>query len=142
MSHQAVHEASPASADGPSDLGRSAIDTENRKAEGQEQHPPSGQRQVNASNASTEGATPSPSPSASAPAPAQASVPTPTGHGEEDKGTDTPVVERGEGAVRGGKRPPRPPGSIRQGRKDKRKAGWEAKKALAKEKKRAAREQR
>lgn len=140
MSHQAAHEASSASTDGPSDLGRSSTDTGNRKAEGQQQQPPSGQERVNASDASTEEATPASS--ASAPAPAQEPTPTPTGHDEEDKGTDTSKVERGESAVRGGKRPPRPPGSIRQGRKDKRKAGWEAKKALAKEKKRAARERR
>lgn len=41
-----------------------------------------------------------------------------------------------------GKRPPRPPGSIRQGRKAKRKAGWEHKKALVKERKKAERERR
>lgn len=41
-----------------------------------------------------------------------------------------------------GTRPPRPPVSIRQGRKDKRRAGWEHKKALVKERKRAERERR
>lgn len=41
-----------------------------------------------------------------------------------------------------GTRPPRPPVSIRQGRKDKRRAGWEHKKALMKERKRAERERR
>lgn len=39
-------------------------------------------------------------------------------------------------------RPPRPPGSIRQARRDKRKAGWERKKALVKEAKREKRERR
>lgn len=41
-----------------------------------------------------------------------------------------------------GTRPPRPPGSIRQGRREKRKAGWAAKKLLAKQKKAEERERR
>lgn len=142
MAHQPAHEESPASIDGPSDLGSSSTDTESRKkAEGQHQQSPSGQEQVNETNASTEEATAAAS-STSASAPAPAATPTPTGHDEGDKGEEASEVGRGGSAVRGGKRPPRPPGSIRQGRKDKRKAGWEAKKALVKEKKRAAREQR
>lgn len=141
MAHQPTHEESPALIDGPGDLGSSSTDTESRqKAEGQHQQSPSGQEQVNETNASTEEATPTSSTSASTLAPT--ATPTPTGQDDEDKGEEASEVGRGGSAVRGGKRPPRPPGSIRQGRKDKRKAGWEAKKALVKEKKRAAREQR
>lgn len=47
--------------------------------------------------------------------------------------------EGGEGRAR---RPPRPPGSIRKGRIEKRKASWAAKKARAKEKRREERERR
>lgn len=47
----------------------------------------------------------------------------------------------GGGGQAGSKRSPRV-GSVRQGRKEKRRAGWEAKKALIKEKKRAEREKR
>ena len=139
MSHQPAHEDSPASTDGPSDLGSSSVDTESRKA-GQQQ-PPADLEHVNASRAPIE-ATPASSASASASASALAPAATPTGHDEENKGAEVSEVGRGGSAVRGGERPPRPPGSIRQGRRDKRKAGWEAKKALAKEKKRAKRERR
>lgn len=57
----------------------------------------------------------------------------------EDAATGNGSGGSGDGIRR---RPPRPPGSIRQIRREKRRAGWVAKKALAKERKREEREQR
>lgn len=61
--------------------------------------------------------------------------------GDSNETASSTRAAGGEGAECSEKsRPPRPPGSINQARRDKRRAGWAAKKALVKEAKREKRE--